>query len=1180
MKRLTSLIRLDREFSASMEALSAEFLKKEPLPIVINGLSGGASSAYLVEGALEARRISGTPPLIICGSDAERERVFALLSSSGINARQYKPRDLVFYNISASHDSERERLSVLSDIIYSSCDAVVTTLSAALIYTMPRATLSALSAHLSVGDIISPEELSEKLTALGFKNVELVDGAGQFSRRGGIIDVWHKSESHPVRIEFFGDEIDRMVYFNPLTQRSSEACEILELIPATEVIIDTDAGVRIKKAIESQKKRCKTAETELKLSEELAILSSGLQGDFKDKYIKLIYPERETLFSYFTKKCPLFVLGTNEVRDEHQRASELIANQRQAIIDHGLISEKDADYIAPFSDFESFMASTPSIHINPFSGGMSFGKLAGLFGFRSRRTVSYGDNPSMLFEDLRNYRKALYKTLIFAPNKQGAESLIESLISEDISAAAIYDSEDFDIEKAHTGGIFVDVGSPEGYELIIPKIAVLSLAVDEGREIMANRRRQRILKKAGGAGERIMSYQDLTVGDYVVHANYGIGLFEGMETIRVDGASRDYITIRYAGTDKLFVPCDRLDYIGKYIGERDSDGKVKLSKMGGDFARVKARAKKSAQDMAEKLIKLYAERQRRPGIAFPLDSELEDEFAASFPYEETASQLLAIEEIKNDMIRPVPMNRLLCGDVGYGKTEVALRAAFKAIMGGKQVAILVPTTILALQHFETATARMRNYPVTVEMISRFRTPKQQADILKRTKNGSIDILIGTHKLLSKQLEFRELGLLIVDEEQRFGVAQKERLKEIAGNVDVLTLSATPIPRTLNMAMSGISDMSVLDEAPGDRHPVQTYVLEYDDGIIFDAINKELLRGGQVLYLYNKVSDIAFVAGRIQTAFPKARVAYAHGQMEKDELEDIWQLLVRGDVDILVCTSIIETGVDLPNANTLIIENADRMGLSQLHQLRGRVGRSERQAYAYFTYRVGKALSEVAAKRLKAIREFAEFGAGFKVALCDLEIRGAGNLLGPEQHGYIESVGYDLYLKLLNEAILEERGEKKAETVDTTIDIKADAYIPESYVHSSSGRIEMYKKISHIETEQDKSEVIDELLDRFGEPPRSVLKLIDVVNLRTLASKSLITKISVQDGALIFSSERFLLEALGELFVKHKGLGFKRGSSKDISLKLTSGMDALDAAKKIASDYYELYTEINGDTEKQ
>ena len=612
--RLTSLIRHDREFDDSIEALRLEFPKKEPLPIVINGLSGGASTAYLVESVFEARRISGMPVLIISSSDTERDRVFALLSSAGINVRQYKPRDLVFYNISASHDTERERLSVLSDIIYSACDAVVTTLSAAMIYTMPHGLLESLSLRLTVGDTISPEELSEKLGSLGFKNAELVDGAGQFSKRGGIIDVWHKSESHPVRIEFFGDEIDRMVYFSPITQRSGDACEALELIPANEVIIDTDAGLRMKKAIEAQKKKAKNGETDKKLSEELALLAAGSQADFRDKYLKLIYPSCETLFSYFKKKSAVFVLGTNEVKEEYKKSAELISSQRQALIDNGLIAEKDAEYIASYDSFTDLISQFPSVHINSFSGGMSFGKLAGLFGFRSRRTVSYGGNLTMLFEDLKNYRKSLYKTLIFTPNKQGAESLVSTLLSEDIAVTAIYDSKDFDIEKAHPGGIFVDVGLCDGYELMVPKIAVLSMAPDEGRAIMANRRRQRILKKVGGAGQRIMSYADLKVGDYVVHANYGIGLFEGMETIRVDGASRDYITIRYAGTDKLFVPCDRLDYIGKYIGERDQDGKVKLSKMGGDFAKVKARAKKSAQDIAEKLIKLYADRQRKPDI--------------------------------------------------------------------------------------------------------------------------------------------------------------------------------------------------------------------------------------------------------------------------------------------------------------------------------------------------------------------------------------------------------------------------------------------------------------------------------------------------------------------------------------------------------------------------------------
>ncbi len=1171
MKKIMSLIRHDGEFAASMEALRMECLKSEPHPIVVNGLSGGAASSYLVEAVKDAVKLSDGTVLVICGSETERDKATSLLTEAGVAARGYKSRDFVFYNISASHELERERLSVLSELVSGHIDAVVTTLSAALLYTMPKARLRALSLSVSAGDEISPLALSEKLTALGFLNVDAVDGVGQFSSRGGIIDVWHSSSSMPVRIEFFGDEIDRMMYFDPISQRSESICTLVEIIPATELVIDKEARERVKKSAEALMKRAKEPENSKKLAEELAVLSSDAPVHFADKYIELVYPERETLFSYIDKAVT-FVLGTNEVRDEHKRAFEYIASQKSALIANGLVSEKHAVYMELYDSFSARLATVPSVHINPFSGGMSFGKLAGLFGFRTRRTVSYGSNPSMLIEDLNNYRKAFYKVLIACPNKAGAKSLADTLKEADIFASEVLDREDFDLSKAPSGSVFITVGTPEGYELIIPKLAVLSMAEDEGRVVMANRRRQRILKRSGGAGARIMSYADLSVGDYVVHANYGIGLFEGMETVSIEGTSRDYITIRYAGTDKLFVPCDRLELIGKYIGERASDGSVKLSKMGGDWTRVKARAKKAAKDIAENLIKLYAQRQRQPGFAFPKDSELEDEFAASFDHEETDSQLIAIEEIKRDMMSSVPMNRLLCGDVGFGKTEVALRAAFKAILGGKQVAILVPTTILALQHYETATARMRNYAVTVEMISRFRTAKEAEAILRRTKRGEIDILIGTHKLLSKKLEFRDLGLLIVDEEQRFGVAQKEKLKEMAGNVDVLTLSATPIPRTLNMAMNGISDMSVLDEAPGERRPVQTYVLEYDIGVVFDAIRRELSRGGQVLYLYNKVSDIMFTAAKIEREFPSARVAYAHGQMQKDELEDIWQLLVRGDVDILVCTSIIETGVDLPNANTLIIENADKMGLSQLHQLRGRVGRSERQAYAYFTYRAGKALSEIAAKRLKAIREYAEFGAGFKVALCDLEIRGAGNLLGAEQHGYIESVGYDLYIKLLNEAVLEANGETLPEKTDTKVDIKTDAYIPKRYISSDSQRIEMYKKISHIENDEDKSDIIDELTDRFGDIPRPTQKLIDVVMLRVIASRSYISCVSEREGRLSFTFEKPSIEAIGELFFKYRGMGFVRGNSNAISYKLPQNKEPLTAALEIIKAYAALISD--------
>ncbi len=1175
MKKLTSLIRCDSEFPESVNTLRTEFSKCENHPIVINGLTGGAAAAYLSEAVAEASKIQDTPALILCSSDEERERTATLLSSNGIRCMQYKPRDFVFHNISASHDTERERLSVLSAISAGKLDAVVTTLSAAQLHTIPKQLLKSRSLSLSAGDEIPTEELAARLTALGFSNVDAVESVGQFAKRGGIVDLWHDIDSKPVRIEFFGDEIDRMTYFDSLSQRSEFPCEFIEIIPATELIVMGEARRDVQMAVESLLKASPSDESSKKLSEELAAIKGGLPLHFADKYIDVIYKDTSNLFSYFEKKFAIFVLGTNEVKEEFSKAYDYIASRRRGLLENGLVQAKSATYIDSYDDFAELLLKTPSVHINAFSGGLSLGKLSGLFGFRTRRTVSYGGNLSMLAEDLKSFRKSMYKVLLLSETRGGANSLIESLAAEDIAVTPIYDSPDFDISKAPAGSIFADVGAADGFELIVPRLAVLSMSIDTGRAVMKKRRQQRILRRSGGAGQRLMSHADLTVGDYVVHANYGIGLFEGMQTVKLDGVSRDYITIRYADTDKLFVPCDRLELIGKYIGERDENGKVKLSKMGGDWTRVKAKAKKAAKDIAEKLIKLYAERQRRPGFAFPADSELEDEFAASFDYEETDSQVLAIEEIKRDMMRPVPMNRLLCGDVGFGKTEVALRAAFKAILGGKQVAFLVPTTILAMQHFETTLSRMRNYPVTVEMISRFRTPKQQEEILRRAKRGEIDILIGTHKLLSKKLEFRDLGLLVVDEEQRFGVSQKEKLKEMAANVDVLTLTATPIPRTLNMAMNGISDMSVLDEAPGDRRPVQTYVLEYDDTVIFDALRRELSRGGQVLYLYNKVSDIAFVAARIEKELPEARVAYAHGQMQKEELEDIWQLLVKGDIDILVCTSIIETGVDLPNANTLIIENADRMGLSQLHQLRGRVGRSERQAYAYFTYRQGKALSEIAAKRLKAIREFAEFGAGFKIALSDLEIRGAGNLLGSEQHGYIESVGYDLYIKLLNEAILEERGETLKTELDTSVDIKTDAYIPEYYIHSQKERIAMYKKISRIESEDDKSDIIDELCDRFGDIPRAVLKLIDVVRLRSLASRSDISRVSVRDGVLYLAADKPSLEAFGELFVKYRGMRFTKIAGQNIAYKIPAGCDALDTALAAVSDYHAILADNEG-----
>ena len=1142
MTDIFSIIRRDKEFFHSVESIAEQLKANNPLPIAINGLTGGATLAYLTEAVREARRLTGAPVLIITRDDTSVSSLCESLISSGIKAERFKSREPVFHNISASADVDRERLSVLLSLLRGECDAVVCTLYAALSYTMPRAMLEAGSLTLKEGDEISFSELEKKLSSLGFARVDAVESAGQFAVRGGIIDVMLTQGSAPIRVEFFGDEVDRICEFDIETQRTVQGGAALSLFPAVELSIDSNAKGRVIKEIEKLISAAGDDLTVEKLSREKSYLEAGLTLASRDKYFSLIYREEENLISYFSslgKRCAVFSLGTNEIREEAQKKTALVAEAVSSLADAGLLNKNHAKTYAEPSSFDSLISDFVRVDINAFAGGLGNTKLGGLFGFRCRRTMEYGGSPSLLFDDIRALSKGLYRILVLCDNKQGADSLIASLGREDIYAEAVYDKDNFDIGSAEGGRIFVGVGNFEGFDLISPKIAVLSTRTPEGHIIMKKRRERRLERKLGKATKKLMSHADLSVGDYVVHANYGIGIFEGIEAVKIDGVTRDYITIRYAGTDKLFVPCERLELIGKYIGKKDDSGEVKLSKMGGgDWTRAKTRAKTAAKNIAKDLIALYAERQRTPGFAFPSDSDFEDEFAAAFEYEETESQLLAIEEIKLDMMRPVPMNRLLCGDVGFGKTEVALRAAFKAIMGGKQVAFLVPTTILALQHFQTALSRMRGYPVTVEMISRFRKPKEQEAILRRAKRGEIDLLIGTHKLLSSKVEFRDLGLLIIDEEQRFGVSQKEKLKAMAKNVDVLTLTATPIPRTLNMAMNGIADMSILDEAPGERRPVQTYVMEYDEGVIYDAIRKELLRGGQVLYLYNRISDIVFVADKISKAIPEARIAVAHGAMEKDELEDIWQSLVRGEIDVLVCTTIIETGVDLPNANTLIIENADRMGLSQLHQIRGRVGRSERLAYAYFTFRPGKALSEVATKRLNAIREFATFGAGFKIALRDLEIRGAGNLLGAEQHGYIESVGYDLYVKLLSEAVLEEKGEGPKKETDSTVDIKVSAHIPEKYIKVSSQRMEMYKKISLITDKEDSEDIIDEFIDRFGDPPKEVISLVRISLIRALAARYGISKVEGRDSTLIFIMEKPNLEVWSEVFSSFKNISLR------------------------------------------
>ncbi len=1172
MARLSSLICADKEFSAFCELLSDSIARGGAPAAVINGLSGGAVGAFIIEAVYAARE--HTLSLVLAPSDEECRRIYTMLNDSGLRVAHYPSREFIFDSISASHDTERERLSVLYKLLGAELDAVVATPAAAVSRTMPRAVLESLSLKLSVGMQISIEDLASTLVSLGYAATDATDGVGQFSHRGGIVDYFPADAHQPVRVEFFGDEIDRITYFDVITQRTSEAVEgELLLLPAREVVLD---GAATESLLSHLKQLLKNAEDEVaqRLLAEHSAIESGRTTEVSDKYIGAVYSEFENLLTVLSSlgACMTVLVGTSACTENATAFISSVEEGARNLVKCGAVSKRCAKYAFSRDEYLSFVGEFGfAVHVNSFSGGVGNIRTSGIFGFRCRKNVSFGGNFTMLKEEILNYQRGMYRVLILAENREGAGSLVSTLYDEGIMASVV-ELSDFNISGAPGGSIFVAVGDVEGYDLITPRIAVLSMREDAGYRQMSKRRSQRILKRVGGAGERLMSYADLSVGDYVVHANYGIGLFEGIQTVTTLGVTKDYITIRYAGTDKLFVPCDRLEMIGKYIGAKDKGGTVKLSKMGGgDWNRAKAKAKGAARDIAENLIKLYAERQRLPGFAFPADSDLEEQFADSFEYNETESQLLAIDEIKRDMMRPVPMNRLLCGDVGFGKTEVALRAAFKAIMGGKQVAILVPTTILALQHFQTASSRMRRYPISVEMLSGLKTPKEQERILRATKRGTVDILIGTHKLLSKNLEFRDLGLLVIDEEQRFGVAQKEKLRQMAKNVDTLILSATPIPRTLNMAMNGICDMSVLDEAPGERRPVQTYVLEHDEGVIYEAIRRELARSGQVLYLYNKVEDIALVGGRLARDFPNARVGAAHGQMEREELEDIWQSLVRHEIDVLVCTTIIETGVDLPSANTLIIENADRFGLSQLHQIRGRVGRSERQAYAYLTYRRGKVLSEIAEKRLRAIREFAEFGAGFKVALRDLEIRGAGNLLGAQQHGYIESVGYDLYVKLLSEAVLDLKGEGRQELPQATVDIAVSANIPETYIRSSSQRMEMYKKISLIRCVEDMSDVWDELTDRFGNMPKVTERLLDVALIKALAEKLGVSKVSFGDCCLTLRLCEPDFELFAALIPTHPTL-MLRANPPSVIYKIrrsdeptVAARQLLEACLKIKSD---------------
>lgn len=979
-----------------------------------------------------------------------------------------------------------------------------------------------------------------------------------------------------IRIELFGDEIDRIGTFDIGTQRMDKDgnVDIVVIPPACEVILSNESrksvAASIKKLIKkaereklvgaqdsglgnivigskknSKKKKKKVADEEdiesdedsleseemseardlvSRLNEELVLVEMGFDVPFADRFLPVIYPERESLLDYLggfgSNEYIAVVSSANAISQRLEGIRWQNDKTAESLISEGIIEPSYSSLARHDSDIERYLMSRPYILIETFTGSKSGMKLGGMFDFHTRHVIEYAGSMQLLRDDLGGYIKGGFRVVLLTDAEPAAHEVAEALNTEGASAFVFGDDFNVNIEPSSVG---VTWGAFVPFEMTAERFAVLSMrASSKGsvKTVSKIKVRGKNKRGKGTAAESILSYADLKEGDFVVHAAYGVGLFTGIENLCVDGIYRDYISLKYAGKDKLFLPVDQLEHVSKYIGAGSAEGAVKLSKMGGtDWQKAKTKAKGAAKEMARELISLYSKRTRVKGIAFDPDDEMMREFAQNFPYEETDDQLESISEVSRDMEKPYPMDRLLCGDVGYGKTEVALRAAFKAVMSGKQAAILVPTTILALQHLQTSLARFAGFPVKIDMLSRFRTPKQQERTLRALKRGEVDIIVGTHRLISEDVQFFDLGLVIVDEEQRFGVAHKEKLKSKWTDVDVLTLTATPIPRTLNMAMSGIRDMSVLTEAPVDRQPVQTYVLEHDDAVLAEAMQRELRRGGQVFYMHNRVESIYTVAARIRKMMPDARIEVAHGKMEREQLEDIWRSLVEGECDILVSTTIIETGIDVPRANTLIIDNADRLGLSQLHQLRGRVGRSERRAYAYFTYPRGKALSEIAEKRLEAIREYAKFGAGFKIALRDLELRGAGSLLGAQQHGHLEAIGYDLYIRLLEEAVFEEQlesgikseADRPKQAPECAVEIKSDAYLPKSYIKSAPQRMELYRRIARIMTEDDQMDILDEMCDRFGEPPTAAKNLLTVSLIRGLARALSIIRVEQHDS---------------------------------------------------------------------
>lgn len=1113
-----------------------ENIKTKALPVQVTGCID-SQKCHLIHGLAGDFRYR----VIVTYNEVKAKEIYEDYRLYDRDVLIYPAKDFIFYSADIRGNAiVRNRLRVLKRLIEGKASTIIVTLDGGMDRLLPLEQIKERILMVTQSSVIKQQEFISDLVHLGYVRQAQVEAPGEFAVRGGIIDIFPLTEEAPYRIELWGDEIDSIRIFDVSSQRSIEQADSLIIYPAAEVIPDEErirAG--LKRIEEEEKKYYKSLRDQFKTEEAARIHS--IINEFREEleshqayvtlesFINYFYDRTMSFFEYFSNEDTIFFLDEPGRLIEKGEAVETEFREGMiGRIEKGYILPGQMDVIYSYKEVMSLLAGKNSILISTMEAKNSFIAPKKKYHFTVQTVASYHKNFDILVKDLEHWKRNKYRVILLSGSRTRAMRLSEDL--RDFNLNAFY-SEDMD-RVLQGGEIMVAYGNlKRGFEYPLIKFVIISESDIFGTEKKKKR------KKSAYEGSKIHSFSDLTPGDYVVHENHGLGIYRGIEKIEVDKITKDYIKIEYGGGGVLYVPATGLDVIQKYSG---SEGrKPKLNKLNSiEWKNTKARVKGAVKEIAKELVELYAQRQAKEGFAFSPDTVWQKEFEEAFPYEETEDQLTAIEAVKRDMESKKIMDRLICGDVGYGKTEVAIRAAFKAVSDGKQVVFLVPTTILAQQHYNTLVQRMMDYPISIDVLSRFRTAAEQKKIIERLKKGSLDIVVGTHRVLSSDVKFKNLGLLIVDEEQRFGVTHKEKIKQLKKDVDVLTLTATPIPRTLHMSLVGIRDMSILDVPPVDRLPIQTYVLEHNDEIIREAISRELARDGQVYYVYNRVNGIDEVADKVAKLVPEANVAYAHGQMNERTLEKIMFEFISGEIDVLVSTTIIETGLDISNVNTIIIDDADRLGLSQLYQLRGRVGRSNRTAYAFLMYRRDKMLKEVAEKRLHAIKEFTELGSGFKIAMRDLEIRGAGNLLGAEQSGHMEAVGYDLYCKMLNDAIKSLKGDMvDEEAFETTVDMDIDAYIPASYIKNEMQKLDIYKRIADIENEEEMMDMQEELIDRFGDMPAAVNNLLHIALIKALCHQAYVIALSQKGNdvrLMMYPKAKLAIENIPELVTRYKG----------------------------------------------